>query len=222
MLTLEALRAVIFDVDGTLVDSNELHAQAWQRAFVAHGFRIGVADVLPVIGKGGDKLVPTLVPGVSEDVQKQLAETSGRELTALLRSRGLQPLPGATIIWKVLRERNIRAAIASSAKRKDFALIDELSGLRLADQVEVVVLGDEVEESKPEPDIVAVAAQKLGVAPGDAVMVGDTPYDMEAAHRAGVTGVGVLTGAHGPAALRASGATFVFPSVKEFAAALAR
>lgn len=202
--------AVIFDVDGTLVDSNRLHAEAWARTFARHGHAITAEQVLPHIGKGGDKLVPSLLPHASPDEQQALRADVSGAFRALADERGIPRLPGVPAVFAALRERGVRTAVATSAKRQDFETVIRTSGFDPGDHVDALLTGDDVDASKPDPDLIAAAVARLRVAPARAAMVGDTPYDALAARRAGAVAVGLLTGAHDADALRAGGATHVF------------
>jgi HAD superfamily hydrolase (TIGR01549 family) len=205
------LAAMVFDVDGTLVDSNGLHAEAWERTFRDHGMQISAARVLPLIGKGGDKLVPSLLgDDLDEELFATLRKGTPVHFAALAQARGISVLEGARAIFPALRERGLRLALATSGKRKDFENVVRASGFDPRPLVDEVVTGDDVEGSKPDPDLVARAAEVLGLRPGACAMVGDTPYDAEAARRAGVLPIGVLTGVHGEAALRGAGAAHVY------------
>lgn len=181
------IRGVILDIDGTLVDSNDAHAQAWVRAFAEHGVEVPFDKVRWRVGMGGDKLMPA-VSGIEEetDLGSRISKRRG-ELFKKEYLPTLQPLPGAEDLLRHLRERGHRLVVASSAKK------DELGGLlkvcRAEKYVEAKTSSDDAENSKPDPDIVQAALKNLGLPPEQAVMLGDTPYDIEAA---GQTGVGVI------------------------------
>jgi len=179
-----ALRAVIFDVDGTLIDSNDAHAEAWLRAFHEALVPVTREAVRHAIGMGGDKLLPS-VSGIDAESE------AGRRLSARRAEifeahylSGLTPFPGAADLIATLGAKGFLLGIASSSKRTDLEKLLTVAGL--TDLIEKKTAGDEVEESKPEPDIVVAALQHLGVSAGEAVMIGDTPYDVKAARGAGV------------------------------------
>jgi beta-phosphoglucomutase-like phosphatase (HAD superfamily) len=186
------VRAVLIDVDGTLVDSNDLHAQAWIRAFAAHGFSVNAGEVRRAIGMGGDKLMPR-VSGIEEESElgRDIAERRGEIFSNELLSF-VKPLPGAGELIRALRARGLTLVAASSAKEEELEKLLAIAGVR-------EVLGsrtssDDADQSKPAPDIVHVALARAGVGPDEALMIGDTPYDIEAATRAGVRTIAFRSG----------------------------
>lgn len=203
------LAAVIFDVDGTLVDSNRLHAIAWERAFASEGFSVTAERILPFIGKAGDKLVSELV-SVEPGAMRRLAEREPHEFERMARRDRLVPYAGAEDLLRELKRRGTRTAIATSSGRAGFQVVLETADLPSLGTMDVVVTDDDVKNAKPAPDLVSKAAEKLGLAPEHCLLVGDTPYDGEAAARAGVAFIGLATGVHTEAALRAAGALRVY------------
>jgi HAD superfamily hydrolase (TIGR01549 family) len=204
-------KAVLFDVDGTLVDSNDQHANAWVAALAEAGYSVPFERVRPLIGMGGDKVLPELVPGLTEDSPegKKIAEARKR----IFKERELasvQPTRGARSLLEAVHARGARVVVATSAKR------DELDGLLargdLGPLVDVAATSDDAEDSKPDPEIIAAALEKAGVGAEEAVMVGDTQYDVEAAHKAGVPCVALLCGGNDPATLRAADAIYADPA----------
>ena len=204
-------RAVLFDVDGTLIDSNDQHARAWVAALAENGHDVPFERVRPLIGMGGDKVLPALVPGLEEDSPEGKAIGEARK--GLFKERELTTIPptrGARDLLEAVRARGARVVIATSAEKS------ELDGLLargdLGPLVDVAATGDDAEDSKPDPDIISAALKKAGVGAADAVMVGDTQYDVEAAHRAGVACVALLCGGNDPATLRAADAVYADPA----------
>jgi phosphoglycolate phosphatase-like HAD superfamily hydrolase len=187
-----AFRAVLFDIDGTLVDSNDAHAHAWVQAFAEAGVRVAFDKVRCAIGMGGDKLMP-FVAGIEEDtsVGKRISERRG-EIFKSEYLPHLQPFAGAGALVHRLTTFGLKAVAASSAKR------DELESLlKIADAASLLgdaTSSDDADESKPDPDIVHAALKKAAVSASQAVMIGDTPYDVEAAARAGVAAIALRCG----------------------------
>jgi HAD superfamily hydrolase (TIGR01509 family) len=186
------LKGVIFDVDGTLVDSNDAHAQSWVDTFREAGYDVPFEKVRPLIGMGGDKLLPKTI-GVSRDSDegKKLGERRGE----IFRSNylpHLRPLPGARELVLRVKRDGLKAIVATSAKD------DELKGLLKAahvdDLMEEKATASDAKRSKPDPDIVQAAVDDSGIPKKSLVMIGDTPYDVEAATRAGVRAIGFLSG----------------------------
>jgi HAD superfamily hydrolase (TIGR01509 family) len=187
-----AVEGVLLDIDGTLVDSNDAHAAAWTKALAEHGFQVEFEKVRRRIGKGGDKLLPQ-VCGVRADsdqgkaISKRRGEIFREEFLPSLR-----PTAGAKKLMLRLKQEGVRLAIASSAKA------DELEGLMRvcgADEVLAsITSSDDVEGSKPDPDVVRAALGRIKLPADRAFLLGDTPYDVEAGKRAGVRVVAVRCG----------------------------
>jgi HAD superfamily hydrolase (TIGR01509 family) len=186
------LQGVVFDVDGTLVDSNDAHAHAWVEALAESGRSVPFDRVRALIGMGGDKLLPAAGELSAESAEgKAIAERRGEIFRARYLPR-LHAFEGARALLLALKERGLRLAVASSADEKDLAPLLEIAGA--SDLLEARTSGDDAERSKPDPDIVAAALQRLGCTAGEAVMVGDTPYDVEASRATGLACIGFRCG----------------------------
>jgi HAD superfamily hydrolase (TIGR01549 family) len=203
-------QAALLDVDGTLIDSNYHHALAWYRAFRQSGIVLPLWRIHRHVGMGGDQLVPALVG-------KRMNEERGEELRAARDEEYAQligevaPLEGARELIADLKERGLAVVLASSAPQDE---IDHYLGLLDArDLADAWTTDDDVEATKPEPDLVQAALEKAGTE--EAVMVGDTPWDVEAARKAGVETICVITGGFSEQELRDAGAVAVFESVEE-------
>jgi phosphoglycolate phosphatase-like HAD superfamily hydrolase len=189
------MRGMIFDVDGTLVDTNPAHVEAWCRAFRRLGFEIPPERIVPEIGKGGDKLVPAILcPEVEDRLGGELREAQKAEFLEIARTRRFRVFPGATDIFNALQGRGIRTALATSSDEKHLAATSASAGIDLTRLPDVVVSRSPDEPSKPSPDLVVDAVQKLELPASHCAMVGDTVYDGEACQGAGVAFLGVLTG----------------------------
>lgn len=176
--------AVLFDVDGTLVDSNDAHADAWVRAFAEHGVTVDRDQVRRGIGMGGDKLMPQ-VSGIEESSRQGQAIAARR--SELFRREFLPTLEAfrdAARLVAAIKARGARVVAASSAKADELTPLLEVAGA--ASLMDAATSSDDAEESKPDPDIVAAALERAGATAADAMMIGDTPYDIEAAQRCGV------------------------------------
>jgi HAD superfamily hydrolase (TIGR01509 family) len=175
---------VILDVDGTLVDSNDAHARSWVQAFAEHGITVAYEDVRRAIGMGGDKLMP-LVSGIENESDKGRRISSRRaEIFAQVWLPGLRPFPRTRELLRRFRDDGFTLAVASSGKKSELTLLLETAGV--SDLISEETSSDDAPSSKPDPDIVQAAMERTGCAPGHAVMLGDTPYDVEAARRAGL------------------------------------
>ncbi|HWL39562.1 MAG TPA: HAD family hydrolase [Gemmatimonadaceae bacterium] len=186
------LRGVIFDIDGTLVDSNDAHARSWVDTFSEAGYDVPFEVVRPLIGMGGDKLLPKTI-GIRHD-SKEGKKLTGRR-SQVFRERylpHLRPLKESRALVERVRGDGLKAIVATSAKD------EELEGLLRAAQVaglmEEKATASDARRSKPDPDIVEAAIEEAGLDASELVMIGDTPYDVEAATRAGVRIIGFRSG----------------------------
>jgi phosphoglycolate phosphatase-like HAD superfamily hydrolase len=189
------LLGTIFDIDGTLVDTNPAHVEAWGRAFQRFGYDVPVERIRVEIGKGGDLLVPSIL---GEQVEQRhgeaLRKTQKEEFLKIARQERFRAFPCVPELFRTLRERNIRTALATSSDRKHLQAICESAGIDLPSLADVLVTKDEAEASKPAPDLIIVAWEKLSLTPAECAMVGDTVYDGQACRGAGVVFIGLLSG----------------------------
>jgi HAD superfamily hydrolase (TIGR01549 family) len=201
---------VLLDVDGTLVDTNYHHAIAWYRAFREHGLTLPVWRIHRHIGMGGDQLVAAVAGKRVEDREGDSIRAAETALYADLIGE-VQPFADARRLLELLDGRGHRLVLASSGKRDEVEHYLELLDAR--DLVEAWTTSADVERTKPDPDLVVVAMDKVGG--GEAVLVGDSTWDCEAAARAEVPSVAVLTGGFSEQELREAGAGTVFESLAE-------
>ena len=201
-------RAALLDVDGTLIDANYQHALAWYRAFRRHGIVLPVWRIHRHVGMGGDQLVPALVgERVDEEKGDDIRDTRDELYAELIDE--VEPFDGAAELIAELGERGRTVVLASSSPDDEIQHYLELLGDPGVDHT----TNDDVEATKPEPDLVKAALAKAGT--DDAVMVGDTPWDIEAARKAGLETVCVISGGFSERELRDAGAAAVFESVEE-------
>jgi HAD superfamily hydrolase (TIGR01509 family) len=207
------IKALLCDIDGTLVESNWLHAQAWKDAFAAADLEIDLEDIRRQIGKGGDELIPVFIAGPHQEVLKKPL-TAYRQL--LFQSKYLnqvKPFPRVREFLQRLREVGIRIALASSADQDQLEAYKRIAGME--DLIEEESSADDVERSKPHPDIFQATLKKLKIEAKDAMALGDTPYDAEAASKAGLKTIGVTSGGWSEADLLAAGCLEVYRDVAE-------
>jgi HAD superfamily hydrolase (TIGR01509 family) len=213
-------RAAIFDIDGTLVDSVDLHAQAWQEALAHFGKEVRYDDLRSQIGKGGDQFLPVFLSG--EEIERFGDELQDYR-SALFQRQYLpwvRPFPGARELLARLKQTGVLVGLASSCKRTELGYYLRMVGG--ASLVDAATTADDAERSKPHPDIFEACLERLALDPGDAVAVGDSPFDAEAAGRAGIATVGLLCGGFPEAALREAGCIDIYESPQDLLTRLAR
>jgi HAD superfamily hydrolase (TIGR01509 family) len=207
------IEAALFDIDGTLVDTVDLHARAWQRAFARFGKKVGYDDIRSQIGKGGDQLLPVFLSEeelgqFGEDLEAYRADLYAREYLPWA-----QPFPEARELLAHLKRAGVAVGLATSSKRTELGYYLRMVGG--ASLVDAATTSDDADRSKPFPDVFEACLRKLEVDPGDAIAVGDSPYDAEGAARAGLATVGLLCGGFSERELRAAGCVAVYADPSE-------
>lgn len=208
---MDHLRGIIFDVDGTLVDSNDAHTQSWRAACAEEGLEYSAESIREKIGMGGDKLIPDLT-GMKEDDPK--ARRISKRRGEIFKERYLPTLNAfrdvAALLERISRE-ELRVGVASSAKQEELQPLLEIAGV--TPFIYKKTSSDDAKQSKPAPDIVEAALKKLDLKPEEAIMIGDTPYDIDSAQKAGVKCLALCCGGWSREAL--SKADWVFESPSE-------
>ncbi|HVF88735.1 MAG TPA: HAD family hydrolase [Blastocatellia bacterium] len=186
------VRGAILDVDGTLVDSNDAHARAWVEALAEHGIAAEFEKTRRLIGMGGDNLLPEIA-GIEEDTPrgKQISERRG-EIFKEKYLPSIKPLPGSRELLKRMKEEGLKLVVASSAKEDELKPLLEIAGA--TDLIEEKTSSDDAENSKPDPDIIHAALDSAGLSAEESIMLGDTPYDIDAARKAGVSVIALRSG----------------------------
>ena len=191
-MAISRLKGVLLDIDGTLLDSNDAHAAAFTRAFAEHGLDIPFDHVRPLVGMGGDKLIPSLT-GFGDDTRDGEAITERKK--GIFEQRylaQLKPTPGTRALLRRLLADGLTLVVATSAGG------DEMKGLLrqagVDDLIHDATSSGDVERSKPDPDVIGAAIKKSGLKSHELVMLGDTPYDVEAASKAGVATIALRCG----------------------------
>jgi len=202
------LKAVIFDIDGTLIDSVDLHARSWVDAFARFGAEVRLEDVRGHIGEGADRLIPSFVPGISESKRKQIEEYR----SALFKREYLQkvkPFPRVKELFARIRAAGSKLALASSCAADE---IDQYKAIAaVSDMTDYDVTAADAGSSKPSPDIFLKTLECLRpIVPSETCVVGDTKYDGEAARQAGIPFIGVLCGGSSKQELERSGALAIY------------
>jgi HAD superfamily hydrolase (TIGR01509 family) len=206
------MSVAVLDIDGTLVDTNYHHALAWYRAFRQHGIVLPIWRIHRHIGMGGDQLVGALTDERTEAAKGDDIRTAEKTLYFQFIEE-VEPMAGSRELIERLKERGHAVVLASSAKADEVDhYLDLLDARRLAD---AWTTSADVESTKPAPDLVSAALERVGGSPEDAAMVGDTPWDVKAAGQAGVPTLAVRTGGFAIAELQEAGAAAIFESVVE-------
>jgi HAD superfamily hydrolase (TIGR01549 family) len=211
------MRAFFFDIDGTLVDSNELHVDSWDRAFRKFGKQFPREALRAQIGKGSDQYLPEfLTPDEIEHFGKELDDYSSELFRKEYLPR-VRPFPKVRELFQRIRDDHKRIVLASSGKKADTEYYVKL--LKINNLIDGYVSGDDADSSKPAPDIFAASLKKLGdISPADAVTVGDTRFDIEAAAKAGLKTIAFLCGGTSGAVLREVGAIAIYSDPADFLA----
>lgn len=202
-------KAVIFDVDGTLIDSNDLHAAAWVEAFKHFGFEIPFQAVRHQMGKGADQLMPMFLrPDVLQREGERI-DAYRREICRRDYLPRAQPFPGVKHLFEKIKKAGQTIVLATSSSRSE--LDRQLQKAGIADLIDAATTADDAEHSKPAPDIFAAALKQIEpIKPAQAIVVGDTPYDVEAAAKLGLKTVGLLCGGFAHHELLAAGCVAIY------------
>lgn len=215
------LRALLLDVDGTLVDSNEAHVLAWLEAFKAFEYRVGHARIAEEIGKGGDLLVPDVLgKDVDEKEGEELRKAHDDFYKKRIEREGAKLFPGVDELLRAIKKAGLATAIATSSGKAGLELLEKAIGRKFASMVDKVATGDDAEVSKPAPHVVEAACEMLGVDPLAVALVGDSLFDTGAARRAGAASIGVVQGFVTKEQLVEVGARFIAKDLKQLCAEL--
>jgi HAD superfamily hydrolase (TIGR01509 family) len=203
------ISAVIFDIDGTLIDSVDLHAAAWQKALENFGKKVSFEEVRRQIGKGGDQLMPMFF---SEEELERFGGALDEHRAALFKREYLprvKAFPAVRQLFEKIRHDGKRIALASSAKGQELDAYKKIA--RIEDLVEAQTSAEDADKSKPHPDIFEATLSELGdISPAEALVIGDTPYDAEAAGKAHLHTVGLLCGGWSEKDLRQAGCIAIY------------
>jgi HAD superfamily hydrolase (TIGR01509 family) len=203
------VKAAIFDMDGTLIDSVDQHALAWQDVFREFGHEIPYKKVRDQIGKGSDQFMPMFLSQQEIDQRGEQIEKRRSEIFKQTYLPQVKPFPKVRELFERLIADGVRVALASSAKGDELEKYKKIAGID--DLVQAETSSDDAERSKPHPDIFEAAVAKLrGVKPDDAIALGDTPYDAQAATKAGVRTIGFLSGGWPEDELRRAGCFAIY------------
>ena len=202
-------KAVLLDIDGTLVDTNFLHVDAWLRACIDVGHPVDAWRVHRAIGMDSSRLLATLLGDDEERLGATVKERHALHYAA--DQERMRRFAGAQELLRELADRGLQVVLATSAPQEEFDMI--IAALEPGDSVSQVTTAEDVEEAKPAPDVIRVALEKAGVGADEAIMIGDAAWDAVSSVRAGVRCIGVLSGGYGASELRDAGAIAVYDDV---------
>lgn len=186
------LRGILLDIDGTLIDSNDAHARAWMEALLAHDFEVNYLQIREAIGMGGDNFLPAVAHLRSESPLGQAISKTRSELFKSKYLSRLQAFPQVGELLTRLHSDGLNLVVATSAKPDEADALLKLTGA--SDLIDVIATTEDAEHSKPAPDILQAALKKSGLSAEEVVMLGDTPYDVQSAQKAGIASLGVRCG----------------------------
>lgn len=202
------IEAIIFDIDGTLVDSVDHHAKAWQDAFEHYGKNIDFQKIRNQIGKGGDQLLPTFLTKAEIDQFGDALKTYRAEIFKKNYIAKVKPFPRVRELFERIKKDGKRIGIGSSAHKSE--LDHYLKLCKVDDLVDAATSADDADKSKPHPDIFEAALSKLGETPERTIVVGDSPYDAEAANKIRMRTIGMLCGGFDKEKLEHAGVVEIF------------
>jgi len=202
------IKAILFDVDGTLVDSNDLHARAWVDAFAEFDIVVAHADVRNQIGKGGDNLMPALLDPDVVDRHGEAMSAARSRIYKQNYASCVEPFADVASLFRRAKQDGWAIVIATSGESDEVEPHLEKLGVR--DLVDEVTTSSDAERSKPDPDIFAAALKKVGAEAAEAIVVGDSPYDIEAAAKLGLRTIAVRSGGFADDVLTAAGAVAIY------------
>ena len=194
------VKGILIDVDGTLVLSNDAHARSWVKTLSEFGYKVSLDMVRSYMGMGADQMLPRLIPTLAKKT-KEIEEILSERKKLFLESyvSQLKPTPGARALIKKIKDLKMKYIIASSSSSEELEVL--LKVAKVDDLIETVTSGSDVKESKPEPDIVKAALKKLDLNAREAIMLGDTPYDIIAASKCSVDIIALRCGGFSDKAL---------------------
>jgi HAD superfamily hydrolase (TIGR01549 family) len=207
--TMSEQRVILLDVDGTLIDSNDAHADAWVEALEEFAYKVTFARIRTLIGKGADKLLPEAVGVEKESTHGKVISARRSQLFMQKYLPTLKAFPSARELLQKLDSSGFKLVVATSAQKNEMKALLRVAGLD--DLIDDAASAKDADASKPDPDIVQAALRRAGCSPEQAIMLGDTPYDIEAAAKAGVRAIAVRCGGWADAQLRGAIAIYDSP-----------
>lgn len=206
-------KALLCDIDGTLVQSNWLHAQAWKDAFAAMDLDVDLETARKQIGKGGDELIPVFVPWWKRPAVEEPLKTYRKFVFQHGLRQQVKPIEGVRDLLLRVKSAGIKIAVATSSGKEDLKVLLGMAGID--DLMDQTTTADDADQAKPNPDIFEAALSKLGLKPTECLALGDTPYDAESAGKAGIRTIGVMTGGWSRQELLDAGCVEVYESAAD-------
>lgn len=206
------VQAVIFDIDGTLVDSNDMHAQAWVRALNKYGFQVPYEKVRPLIGMGGDKVLPDVAGIEKKSEEGQRISKARKQIFLEDYVPRLHAFPQVRDLLQHMREQSLPLAIATSAEQDELQALLHVIGPHAEEFFEEQTSSKEAKQSKPDPEVMEATLQRTGFDPPRTLMVGDTAYDIEAASKVGIKTIAFRCGGWSDQDLRGAIAIYNDPA----------
>lgn len=209
-------KALLCDIDGTLVQSNWLHAEAWQVAFAEMGLKLELEELRCQIGKGGDELIPVFVPWWKRPIVEEPLKAFRKHVFQHGLRQKVEAIPQVRELLLRVRAAGVKVAIATSSEKDDLQVMLDVAGIK--DLIDEQTTADDAKQAKPHPDIFAAVIKKLGLSPEECLALGDTPYDAESAGKAGIRTIGVMTGGWSREDLLHAGCVEVYESAGDLLA----
>lgn len=210
------VKALLCDIDGTLVQSNWLHAEAWKIAFEAMGLNLDLEEIRRQIGKGGEELIPVFVPWWKQKIVQEPLQAYRKFVFQHGLREQVEAIPQVRELLTRVRAAGIRVALSTSSHKDDLDVMKRVANIE--DLVDEQTTADDAERAKPHPDIFAATLEKLGLKPSECMALGDTPYDAESAGKAGIRTIGVTTGGWSKPELLAAGCVEVYDGAADLLA----
>jgi phosphoglycolate phosphatase-like HAD superfamily hydrolase len=205
--------AYIFDVEGTLIDCVPQILRCWHETLAGFGVPMPMVSLQRLSGMDGDEMLATLLPSFDEGARKKILDAQGERYRTVYLPR-VRPLPGVRVAFTAIKSQGARIALATDCQSDELKRYRSL--INVDDMIDAIACGDEVSKGKPEPDLIELALDQLGgMAAASATMIGDTPFDAQAARRAGTSAWGTLTGGHSRSSLIDAGCSVVVSAVAD-------
>lgn len=211
-------KALLCDIDGTLVQSNWLHAEAWRLAFAEMGLDLDLETLRRQIGKGGDELIPVFVPWWKRPIVEEPLKTLRKYFFQHGLRQQVKAIPGVRELLLKVHAEGVKVTVATSSDKEDLKVLLAVAGVE--DLIDEQTTADDADRAKPHPDIFAAAIKKVGLPATECIALGDTPYDAESAGKAGIRTIGVMTGGWSREELFEAGCVEVYESAADLLARL--